>query len=367
MNPFQTTSDEGICVLSAKHFRRQAQRLAAQLDGIRAAEDIEPVHRARVASRRLRAGLRMFESYLEPEVHARWRKHVRRITSGLGDARDKDVQIEFLCHVLSELDDPAFFPGVVRLLAELEKQRERLQPAVLKAVDRIERSGVLAEMQGALKEVRGASEEAKPSARSEAMYGAAERRINAQLDELLSREAALADPHAIADHHAMRIAAKRMRYTLEIVKSPYQGGLDKMIDVVKRLQTLLGDIHDCDVWAERLAEFAQRQHDRVIDRFGHEGPYARLSAGIECLRDRRAHDRQLLFQELRDYWAQLERDRVWDDLRRRAGAPGEPPTATPVPNPTLRCEEDRAGRPERGNGRSLEASLAGGAPSPESE
>ncbi len=354
-------------MLAAKHFRRQAQRLAAQLDGIRAAEDIEPVHRARVASRRLRAGLRMFEAALEPEVHKRWRKHVQRITSGLGDARDKDVQIEFLCQVLSELDDPAHFPGVVRLLAELEKQRERLQPMVLKAVDRIERSGVLAEMQGAVKQVRVASEEAKPSARSEAMYGEAERRIHAQLDELLGHEEGLDDPHAIAEHHAMRIAAKRLRYTLEIVKAPYQGGLDKMIGCVKRLQTLLGDIHDCDVWAERLAEFSQRQHDRVIDRFGHDGPYARLSAGITCLRDRRAHDRELLFHELRDYWAQLKRDEVWDDLRRRAGAPGEPLTPLPVPNHTPHCEEDRTVPTERGNGRSLEASLAAGAPSRESE
>ena len=48
MNPFQTTAGEGLCSLAARHFRRQAQRLAAQFEGIRAADDIEMIHRARV-------------------------------------------------------------------------------------------------------------------------------------------------------------------------------------------------------------------------------------------------------------------------------------------------------------------------------
>ncbi len=310
----------------------------------------------------------MFEAHLEPEVLKRWQKQVRRITSGLGEARDKDVQIEFLCRALCELHDPALFPGVARLLADLEKQREQVQPKVLKAVDRIERSGVLDEMQDAWKEVRAADDEAKPSVESEAVYCEARRRIHMQLDELLSHEGGLVDPQATAEHHAMRIAAKRLRYTLEIVKAPYRGGLDSMIDVIKRVQTLLGDIHDCDVWAERLLEFAEQQYDRVIARFGHEGPFARLSAGIVWLRDRRARDRERLFRELVDLWSQLRRDGAWEDLRRRASAPGEPSSVPAVSREAARpLDNAGGGRPERGNGRSLEPSLAAGPQSREDD
>ncbi len=362
MNPFETTADPGVCILAAKHFRRQAQRLAAQLDGIRAAEDVECVHRARVASRRLRAGLRMFQAYLTPKAYARWRKHVRRITSGLGDARDKDVQIEFLCRVLCEMNEASLFPGVARLLAQLEKHRERLQPKVVKAVARIERSGVLDEMQASVKEVQDTYGEAKPSPRSAAVFREAEQRINTQLDELFSHENGLADPLATAAHHAMRIAAKRLRYTLEIVKSPYQGTLDEMIEVTKQVQTLLGDIHDCDIWAERLAAFAQQQRNRVVDRFGQEGPYARLAAGINCLQDARARDRERLFGELVDYWTERKRARTWDALRCLARARGAPALAAAQPEG---CPED-AGHPTGGaawsRGRSAEARLAACAP-----
>ena len=52
--------DPGYQLLAAKYLRRQAKQLAEQFDGVRAAEDIEYVHRARVATRRLRAALRMF-------------------------------------------------------------------------------------------------------------------------------------------------------------------------------------------------------------------------------------------------------------------------------------------------------------------
>ncbi len=358
MNPFQTTADEGVCTLAAKHFRRQAKRLAAQLDGIRTAEDIECVHRARVASRRLRAGLRMFQIHLEPEVYARWRKHVRRVTAGLGDARDKDVQIEFLCRALSRLDEASLVPGVARLLASLEKQRERLQPEVVKAVDRIERSGVLDEMRAALKEVRSRSDSAKAAPGGPAVYREAAEHIHAQLDELLSHESSLADPQAVPEHHAMRIAAKRLRYTLEIGQKPYGGALDGMIEMTRRAQTLLGDIHDCDVWAERLDAFAEKQRGRVVKRFGREGPYDRLAAGIEWLRDVRARDRQRLFGELVDFWEQRKRQGDWQQLRRLAAGPGEPPAAS-APSEDGSAGVERPGDgAERGDGRCGEAPLA---------
>lgn len=357
MNTFQTTSDEEVCLLAAKHFRRQAKQLTKQFDGIRAAEDIECIHRARVASRRLRAGLRMFQTHLQPEVHRRWRKHIRRITSGLGDARDTDVQIEFLCRVFCELHEAPLFPGVARLLADLEKQRERLQPTVVRAVGRIERSGVLDEMVSAPREVRSPSDPGKGAPPSAAVFCEAEQRINTQIDEMLRHEDGLSDSLAVAEHHAMRIAVKRLRYTIEIAKSAYGGCLDEMLRVTKRVQTLLGDMHDCDVWAELLAAFAGRQRDRIVRRFGHEGPYARLALGIEHLRGARARDRRCLFEELAGYWKELKQRCVWDELRRRARAPGKAPAVPARADYPPVCAAAQHGPEERNNGRSLEASL----------
>ena len=96
--------------LAVKYIRQQARQLARQLDGVRAAEDIEYVHRARVATRRLRASLAMFGQCFAPKRVKRWRKAIRRLTGSLGDARDRDVQIEFLCGACGA-ERQGVFPG----------------------------------------------------------------------------------------------------------------------------------------------------------------------------------------------------------------------------------------------------------------
>jgi CHAD domain-containing protein len=67
-----------------------------EIEGVRAAEDIEYIHRMRVASRRLRAALPLFLSCLPQKQYARWMKEITGITRALGEARDADVQIAFL-------------------------------------------------------------------------------------------------------------------------------------------------------------------------------------------------------------------------------------------------------------------------------
>ena len=139
--------------LAAQFIRRQAKLLAEQFDGLRGAEDVEFIHRARVASRRLRAALKMFSDCFDAKKMKRWRKQIRGITEGLGEARDRDVQIEFLCGILSDVTDKTCFSGISQLLVQLETEREQLQPAVVKATNRLEASGALEEMQAVTKGV----------------------------------------------------------------------------------------------------------------------------------------------------------------------------------------------------------------------
>jgi hypothetical protein len=63
--------------------------------------------------------------------------------------------------------------------------------------------------------------------------------------------------------HELRIAAKRLRYTLEMFREVFGAIGDVQIDRVKNIQEALGDLHDCDVRIEliedELAELASRQ------------------------------------------------------------------------------------------------------------
>ena len=133
--------DESYQLLAARYLRKQTKQLVGQFEGIRESVDIEFVHRGRVASRRLRAALRMFADFAGAGRTKRWRKRIRRLTDDLGQARDKDVQIEFLTGKLADRCEAACYPGIVRTLARLERKRQRLQPRIVAALDRFESGG----------------------------------------------------------------------------------------------------------------------------------------------------------------------------------------------------------------------------------
>jgi hypothetical protein len=57
----------------------------------------------------------------------------------------------------------------------------------------------------------------------------------------------LTDPTNVAQLHAMRIAAKRLRYALEIFADALDADTAACIDLIKEFQDIVGDIHDHDV------------------------------------------------------------------------------------------------------------------------
>jgi hypothetical protein len=71
------------------------------------------------------------------------------------------------------------------------------------------------------------------------------------------------DEHAGVLLHELRIAAKRLRYTLEMFRDVFGEDGERQIERVKAIQELLGELHDCDVRIEliedELAELAGRQ------------------------------------------------------------------------------------------------------------
>jgi CHAD domain-containing protein len=68
-----------------------------------------------------------------------------------------------------------------------------------------------------------------------------------RLDELCSFMPQAADARETVALHDMRIAAKRLRYVLEVTHEVFGPYAAKAVEVVKDLQDLLGEIHDCDV------------------------------------------------------------------------------------------------------------------------
>jgi CHAD domain-containing protein len=84
----------------------------------------------------------------------------------------------------------------------------------------------------------------------------AARIVSTRLAELRGFADQALAPDAAAAQHDMRIAAKRLRYVLEIV-GPCIGEEAKAAhDAAKRLQSVLGDLHDCDLMLARTEGIA---------------------------------------------------------------------------------------------------------------
>ena len=117
-----------------------------------------------------------------------------------------------------------------------------------------------------------------------------------------------------------------------------------------RSQSLLGDIHDCDVWADQLDAFSEKQAKRLQILYGHPGPLARVKAGIDYLRADRCQRRGELFSMLTQYWRDLTCEGLWDGLirtvRRRA-SPVRPRSRGQRRAASDLAGEKRADRPGR--------------------
>ena len=83
----------------------------------------------------------------------------------------------------------------------------------------------------------------------------AERIVRVRLDELQSFIPRALDPTEVVALHDMRIAAKRLRYVLEVTAETCFGPYaETALKRTKDLQDLLGEIHDCDVQLPRVLE-----------------------------------------------------------------------------------------------------------------
>jgi CHAD domain-containing protein len=144
--------------------------------------------------------------------------------------------------------------------------------------------------------------------------------ISLRLEEFMSYEACVRRPEQIAELHAMRIAAKRLRYTLEIFAPLYEDELKEPLKAVREAQELLGDIHDCDVWAQYLPQFIEEERARTLEYFGNTRAFGRLATGLRHLQQDRQQRRDQRYHEFVRYWEQTQEQALWSQLRQNLQA-----------------------------------------------
>ena len=149
----------------------------------------------------------------------------------------------------------------------------------------------------------------------------AERIVLVRLDELCGFMPTAADPDEVVALHDMRIAAKRLRYILEVTGPCFGPYAKTATKHARDLQDLLGEIHDCDVQIPQTAAFAERLvaadaaalHEAAGDAADvdpallEQAPHAREHAGVAALQAHLRGRRLVLFDRFLDLWGDYER------------------------------------------------------------
>ena len=109
-------------VVAARVVEVRAAEVFEHSDGVLDLTDIERLHAMRVATRRLRAALEIFEPCFPAEEHAEALSEVKRLADALGRRRDRDVSIEMLGEFAEDLA-AADRRGIAGLVASLRSEQ----------------------------------------------------------------------------------------------------------------------------------------------------------------------------------------------------------------------------------------------------
>jgi CHAD domain-containing protein len=269
----------------------------------------------RVASRRLRAAQAVFDPLLFRKRSEPWETGIKKVTRSLGAARDLDIQIETIRRFRLMVEDPRCQPGANRLFLRLLQTRVSAQKKVIRVVKEFSSDKVIKQFESRLQKLAPA-EGYTPTPDPLLLKLSAESALQ-KLDILLGFQPFVDHPESILELHDMRIAAKRLRYTLELFAPLYKDGFKSWLKSLKEIQDLLGYMHDCDVWIEFIPEFVEDEKKLTKDYFGNLTGFKKILPGIEVFLENRGSDRKRRFQEFNLVWHRLEGKSTWEKLRDR--------------------------------------------------
>ena len=251
-------ADDSMAEAARKTFLFHFQRMVCHEPGTRLGEDIEELHDMRVATRRMRAALRVFGDYLDLEQIKPFAKGLRRTGRTLGAVRDLDVFWEKTQRYLDTL--PPSRQGdldPLRVVWEAEREGTRERMLVYLDSDRYarfkERFGEFLQTPGAgALPMLSEKGEPQPHRLRHVAPVAVYQRLAAvrAYDEWVT---GLDVP--LERLHQLRIASKGLRYTLEFFQEVLGPEAKTSINEIKGLQDHLGDLQDAVVASNLLRDF----------------------------------------------------------------------------------------------------------------
>jgi CHAD domain-containing protein len=227
---------------SEQMIRLRLSALARELPSA-SSGDVNAIHQARVATRRVRAALPIVT---RGSRRRKLKRSFTRLTRALGGVRELDVAILTLDELVSDPSLPK--EGLEQLRAILQEERQRFYTemnAILQHVDldRLQRRTLVAVERAAQRD----SEQSDLKRLKSVVRRAGKRALDLQAAIENAGNIYLADRL-----HQVRIAVKKLRYVLEVARELSRSRASARIRLLKNVQDLLGRMHDLEVMITRI-------------------------------------------------------------------------------------------------------------------
>lgn len=252
------------------------ETMMRQAAGTREGSDPEALHDMRVASRRLRAALDAFAPLYGGGAFRRAMRETKTLTRALGAVRDDDVLLDTLrTYAESVPQDEA--AAVARFVERIAAGREAHRATLLHDLDALDAGGYAKRFGKAME----APEKGK--AGREHADDAGRRIVAGQVAAFYALAPHIEHPDHVEELHEMRIAAKRLRYALELFAEPLGAGTGPVLAAVREFQEIVGEIHDADV---RVALLTDYLHTRATEHAHALAALAAEAAGADAAKER---------------------------------------------------------------------------------
>lgn len=235
---------------SRKIFSQQLRRMKWHESGSRTGEDIESVHKMRVAVRRMRSLLRLVGDYHQGKTVATVEKRLRQIARALGGIRDLDVLILDFQHFSATLP-PDAQEHAQALISRLDRRRAKQRKRLNVYFDSKGYERSLRQLESfAKRKGKRARRLMRPHEPQELRHV-----LPILLHQRLANVRAYDSVLPASDEkqlHALRVEGKRLRYALEFFAPVLGTSADSFLALIQSMQDTLGRINDIAVFVSRL-------------------------------------------------------------------------------------------------------------------
>lgn len=292
--------------------QKKFETLWSYHDRVHADPTADDIHDMRVASRRLRAVLKDFRPFFPKKYYRPLAELTRNLTRKLGRVRDQDILAE---HLQTLTPKNKTIPLVQSILRSVRKEKTEALAELHQYMDKLKSVNypqLFKDLLHYTKKQRVTPTEEKYT---KSLYYHMRSVLFQRLADLYAWEKSIFTPDCWHELHQMRIAAKQLRYSMEL----YAPCFDKIfteeyLQKIKMVQEHLGQIQDQNTFILFLKKYYHPLSPTIKKSAAKKSGMSDESSTLQSFIQSQETIREKLYHEFILFWNELHRQPFYDQF-----------------------------------------------------